>query len=68
MDQPNLQLNLNSVRPEQKQLEVLRAPEQMTQKEIAQELRQRLGELKSLRQRYLRGEAGPNPTAGRAAA
>ncbi len=67
MDQANFSTSPNFVQPEQKpQADTLRTPEQMSQKEIAQELRQRLTNLRALRQAYLRGEIGPNANAKRA--
>jgi hypothetical protein len=67
MDQANYSTSPNFVQPEQKpQADTLRTPEQMSQKEIAQELRQRLTNLRALRQAYLRGEIGPNANVKRA--
>jgi hypothetical protein len=68
MDQVNQSPDLASAQPEQRQAEVLANPEEMTQPQIAQEIRDRLTSLKTLREKYLRGEIGPNSSAKKATA
>lgn len=57
MNQNNFPSTPNNVQPEsQPQADTLRVPEKMTQKEIAQEVRQRLASLKRMRDEHIRTE------------